>query len=305
MEETAPPTPPAWRRERLLRIGSSFTVNLPADIEREHAGAGADATLPSTPPPADTERTPLRRPPQERSTSYGALPAQTMSSISRLGRRRHIAHITIPGRKTYSTPPSPDALRSPSLSRSVTDRFRRLSQRPISAYDAPLVKDRDADADADLDAKINGIRVWYSSFTSIDWLHDAIKDSVRFSRMRRRHSLRARVRLAFDKSLGWIMVTIVGFLTAVVAFLVVRAEQWLFDLKEGYCSTNWTKAQRFCCPPVDETVLNSLEEAPCAAWRTWEDVFHSSGGTGDLIEYASYTIVAVRLECLPFIRLRS
>ncbi|KAL1701528.1 chloride channel [Schizophyllum commune] len=302
MEETAPPTPPAWRRERLLRIGSSFTVNLPADIEREHA----DATLPSVSPhepPTDTERTPLRRPaPQERSTSYGALPTQTVSSISRLGRRRHIAHITIPGRKTYSTPPSPDALRSPSLSRSVTDRFRRLSQRPISAYDAPLVKDRDhADADADLDAKINGIRVWYSSFTSIDWLHDAIKDSVRFSRLRRRHSVRARVRLAFDKSLGWIMVTIVGFLTAVVAFLVVRAEQWLFDLKEGYCSTNWTKAQRFCCPPVDETVVNPLEEAACPAWRTWEDVFHGSGGTGDLIEYASYTIVALFLAFLSCI----
>lgn len=216
-----------------------------------------------------------------------------MSSLSRLGRRRHIAHITIPGRKTYSTPPSP--LRSPS----ITERFRRLSQRPISAYDAPLVQDHGSDSD--LDAKINGIRVWYSSFTSIDWLHDAIKDSVRFSRMRRRHSLRAKLRLAFDKSLGWIMVSIVGFLTAVVAFLVVRAEQWLFDIKEGYCSDNWTKAKRFCCPPIDETVLGrriTMEEDACAAWRTWEDVWHGSGGTGDLIEYVSYTIAALILALI-------
>jgi chloride channel 3/4/5 len=127
----------------------------------------------------------------------------------------------------------------------------RYSARPKTMYDEPL-RPADGSEITDSDAKINGIRVWYTSYTSIDWLHDTIKDSLRFSRLRRRRkSLRSRIRLMFDKSLGWFIVTIVGFLSAVVAFLVVRSEQWLFDLKEGYCTTSVWKAKRFCCPHLE------------------------------------------------------
>jgi len=38
-------------------------------------------------------------------------------------------------------------------------------------------------------------------------LHDAIKDLVRFTRLRRGKSLRSHLRLLFDKSLGWIIVS--------------------------------------------------------------------------------------------------
>jgi chloride channel 3/4/5 len=180
--------------------------------------------------------------------------------------------------------------------------FSRLAaQRPISAYDAPLdPKDENAEIDADLDA--NGIRVWYSSFSSIDWLHDAIKDSVRFSRLRKRKSFRARVRLAVDKSIGWFIVTIVGFLTAIVAFLVVRSEQWLFDSKEGYCHEAWWKAKRFCCPHLDDGELNLTDsmrihatEEVCSAWRTWAEAF----GGGEFLQYISYAIIAVSVM-FPF-----
>jgi chloride channel 3/4/5 len=154
------------------------------------------------------------------------------------------------------------------------------------------------------DAKINGIRVWYSSFTSIDWLHDAIKDSLRFSRLRKRKSVRAKVRLYIDKSLGWIIVTIVGFLTAVVAFLVVRSEQLLFDWKEGYCVDGWGKSKRFCCP-AEQTAgrmaspfLTRAEEELCSAWRPWSGALSSKHGLeGEIVEYASYTSIAVSL-CL-------
>jgi chloride channel 3/4/5 len=173
--------------------------------------------------------------------------------------------------------------------------YARLSSaRPISAYDPPLTKKDDEEADAD--AKINGIRVWYSSFTSIDWLHDAIKDSLRFSRLRKRRSIRARLRLAFDKSLGWIIVTIVGFLTAIVAFLVVRSEQLLFDFKEGYCEHSWLKSKRFCCPPSQSgrPISPYASEELCEAWRSWSEVLSSSrGAEAGLVEYVSYTSIAV------------
>jgi hypothetical protein len=174
--------------------------------------------------------------------------------------------------------------------------------RPISTYDDPHVRD---DAEADADAKVNGIRVWYSSFTSIDWLHDTIKDSLRFSGLRKRKSLRDRLWLTFDKSLGWIIVTIVGFLTAVVAFLIVRTEQLLFDAKEGYCASSWWRARRFCCPHFDDEELivtsgDRLSKEMCPAWRTWADVLSRDqvANRNGALGFVSYTCIAVSVTCL-------
>lgn len=278
------PSSTTWRRERLLRIGSSPIVptfpDQPQESQNRQTGnADEDSTL------------------IQRSTrSYGTLPSpRQRPSGNNFSARRglpDIPPITLPGRNALSDPTSPT--HTPSIFRET---YSRLTQRPISAYDAP----HKGEVEVDTSTKINGIRVWYSSFSSIDWLHDAIKDSARYSRLRKRKSLRARIRLAMDRSLGWIVVTIVGFLTAIVAFLVVRAEQLMFDLKEGYCVDKWTKAKRFCCPQLDETVIflpDISTEEGCPAWRTWSSAFHFEEGEHgeEAVEYVSYAIVAVRLS---------
>ncbi len=288
------PSSTTWRRERLLRIGSSYAVpTVPNDQSAPPPDSGATAET--------TEESPLAGRPTEMSRSYGTLPVPRrklfhIKSLKSFAARRglpELPHITLPGRNALSNPGSPTY--TPSILRET---YSRLSvQRPISAYDAPLITK--GEADTDMGSKINGIRVWYSSFSSIDWMHDAIKDSARYSRLRRRKSVRARIRLAIDRSLGWIIVTIVGFLTAIVAFLVVRAEQWLFDLKEGYCGDDWSKAKRFCCPQPDETSVllpKFFTEDACPAWRTWSSVFHfREGETGEeAVEYVTYASVAVR-----------
>ncbi|CAK5281533.1 unnamed protein product [Mycena citricolor] len=252
------PSTTSWRRARLTRIGSASTLR---------------AT-----PGAESESAALR---SENGRSYGTLGPHS---------RQKPPPITLPP-NSFSSPSSP--ARSPAVSVFRDLAYSRLSQRPISAYDAPPPPEHMTDTE--VDAKINGVRVWYSSFTSIDWLHDAIKDSVRFSRLRKRKSLRARVRLALDKSLGWAIVTIVGFLTAVVAFLVVRGEQWLFDLKEGYCREGWYKAHRFCCPELADDLVNS-----CPAWRTWSEVLvHDKSSLGsEAVEYLSYSVIALGLATL-------
>ncbi|KAF8806391.1 clc channel [Phlegmacium glaucopus] len=220
--------------------------------------------------------------------------------------------------RSYGTLPSrPRILKNPPLAASIRRTLaqwglrrvqsnssailRRLS-RPVSTYDDPLHTGGNAEADAD--AKVNGIRVWYSSFTSIDWLHDVIKDSRRFSRLRKSKSLRDRLWLAFDRSLGWIIVTIVGFLTAVVAFLIVRTEQLLFDVKEGYCGSSWWKAKRFCCPHFDGKPNsirgNRLLKEMCPTWRTWADVLSRDqvAYQDGALEYITYTCIAVFLAIL-------
>jgi len=175
----------------------------------------------------------------------------------------------------------------------------RYNSRPKTMYDEPLLP-ADGGEITDSDAKTNGIRVWYTSYTSIDWLHDTIKDSLRFSRLRRRTSLRSRMRLIFDKSLGWFIVTIVGFLSAVVAFLVVRSEQWLFDLKEGYCTTSVWKAKSFCCPHLEPSdFANGITSRRfgelCPSWTPWHQFLFpdNTNNWDEAVEYISYTVIAV------------
>lgn len=285
------PSSTVWRRQRLLRIGSSNTVQ---------GVAATQGDLEATNDEDVTETTSLQN---GSGQSYGTLPSAcrrlfNKPSFNFTSRRGQIDFS--PLYRSTSNPTTP--LYSPSGFGSLA--YARLSgQRPISAYDEPLGSRNAVDPSADISAKINGIRVWYSSFSSIDWLHDAIKDSVRFSKLRKRRSFRARVRLAIDRSIGWVVVTIVGFLTAIVAFLVVRSEQWLFDAKEGYCAESWWKAKRFCCPFLEEGQASSLltpnfagtEEDGCPAWNTWAAAL-SSGQKSvktELIEYISYAAVAV------------
>ncbi|KAG1816060.1 chloride channel [Suillus subaureus] len=263
------PSDTDYRRQRLQRIGSCSTANSTNQ--------------------ADDETTALRAVPS--STSYGTLPvvrprrACTQPDIWVPHRQPTLPSLPITRSVAVSVPNSPSAF-SPTFARD-TLRSRISQQRPISAYDAQLVNFNTDTADTDIDVRTNGFRVWYSSFSSIDWLHDAIKDSVRFARLRRGKSIRSRVRLVFDKSLGWIIVSVVGFLTA----------QWLFDMKQGYCKTTWWHARHFCCPLPDE--YGSLDDH-CPAWRTWSDVFASwtgseLGGGESAIQYLTYTIIAVLL----------
>lgn len=280
------PSSPTWRRQRLLNLGQDRTSR---------------------------DETRLLHSDRLHQTSYGSLPpsASRKRSIPKLNLRRGLASlqgISIP-RISASEQSSP--VRTSPVSFRDSSGF--LRSRPVSAYDTfNFPKAAQGDGDTETDVQTNGIRVWYSSFTSIDWLHDAIKDSARQARLRRHKTLRGKFRRQIDRSIGWLIVTIVGFLTAVVAFMIVRGEQWLFDLKEGYCHDAWYKPKRFCCPITDEArplrpvFLYSNEDGGCPAWRTWADKFGPvvDGSKwivleSEAIEYVAYVIIAVsaRFAC--------
>ena len=276
------PSDLTWRRQRLLQIGNERSLPEDALLQEDLA----------------------------RTTSYGTLPPSPTAkrSGSKLNIRRGLGSlpgITLPRTFTSSSTNSPVLQHSP-LSFRERSIFRG-GPRPISAYDRPVGAGKVDTQGNDADVKTNGIRVWYSSFTSIDWLHDVIKDSARHGRLRKRKSTRGRLRRQMDRSLGWVIVTIVGFLTAIVAFMIVRSEQWLFDIKEGYCTSGWYKAKRFCCPVYDERVasvhpsfLSFTERDACSKWRLWGEVFAPvvdgnawTNFWADASEYVIYILFAV------------
>lgn len=92
--------------------------------------------------------------------------------------------------------------------------------------------------------------------------------------------------------------SVVGFLTALVAFFIVRSERWLFDFKEGHCTNGWWKAREVCCSYLESASSNKAEPT-CASWQTWDQLFdpHKGGNSWGIywaIEYISYTVAAVR-----------
>jgi hypothetical protein len=56
--------------------------------------------------------------------------------------------------------------------------------------------------------------------------------------------LRGRIAAFFDGTQGWILSALVGFLTAILAYLVDVSEAPVFDWKEGYCSTGFFTSEK-------------------------------------------------------------
>lgn len=135
-------------------------------------------------------------------------------------------------------------------------------------------------------------------------------------RLRRRRSFRGRFANSLDRSIGWIIVTLVGVISALIAFLIVRAEQWLFDVKEGFCGDAWWKAKRFCCPSaalgsdVPLFVVSGNQEHICSAWKLWGDVLGPKDDGNSpwaplqdwATEYLTYTVIAVLISSVLYIR---
>lgn len=159
----------------------------------------------------------------------------------------------------------------------------------MGTYDSPALQDDLARN------RGNGVRVGYESYMLIDWAHDWIKESFRLRRLRDENGLRGRLHNAYDRSLGWIIVVIVGVLVAITAGGVVMSEALLFDLKEGYCVADWHLAKRFCCPRRASS-MDSAKDT-CAAWVTWGDRFGSTPYTRWLAVHGVYLGVAVRHQC--------
>lgn len=121
-------------------------------------------------------------------------------------------------------------------------------------------------------------RVWYDQFTSTDWVHDSIADAFRVRDLRSRKDLRGRISAWFDGAQGWILVAIIGCITACIAYFVDVTEASIFDIKDGYCSQGWYFSKRKCC----------FAEEQCASWTSWGDVLPLSHFDKQWVDFAAY-----------------
>ncbi|KAG0021733.1 hypothetical protein BGZ80_001799 [Entomortierella chlamydospora] len=53
----------------------------------------------------------------------------------------------------------------------------------------------------------NGIRIWYHNYTTIDWIHDFVKERVRLRHLRSLGGIRGMIKNRADSLKGWVLVT--------------------------------------------------------------------------------------------------
>ncbi|KAF8466593.1 chloride channel [Kalaharituber pfeilii] len=135
-------------------------------------------------------------------------------------------------------------------------------------------------------------RVWYDQFTSTDWVHDAQKDAYRVKNLRARRDFRGRMYALFDGAQGWILVAIIGIITACVAFFVDVSENVFFDWKEGYCTKVWYLSKKRCC-------LSDTVNEFCPMWTKWSVGLTGKESQGvDFAVYILATVALATLSCL-------
>lgn len=121
-------------------------------------------------------------------------------------------------------------------------------------------------------------RTWYDQFTSTDWVHDSIADSYRVKELRSRKDFRGRVKCFFDGAQGWVLVFIIGCITAGFAYVIDVTEATMFDLKSGYCGDHWYYSKRQCCNGA----------SVCDSWHKWSR-FTDHDEDGKLwVDYAAF-----------------
>ena len=126
-------------------------------------------------------------------------------------------------------------------------------------------------------------RVWYDQFTSTDWVHDSIADAFRVRDLRARKDLRGRISAWFDGAQGWILVAIIGCITACVAFFVNISETSLFDYKEGYCKEGWYFSKRKCC----------YGQNHCPSWESWGERIGNVGIERKWVDFIAYVFFVI------------
>lgn len=131
-------------------------------------------------------------------------------------------------------------------------------------------------------------RNWYDQFTSTDWVHDSIADGARLRELRKRKDFRGRLLAAFDGAQGWILVALIGCITASIAYSVDVTEDFIFDLKEGFCTTRWFQNHESCC----------ADTLDCSGWRSWSQILSPSGTGNVWVDHGMFVLWVIILAVI-------
>lgn len=280
---------------------SRLTRNYSYDVPPEHRPVNENEDDPSTavrsvPSSPQSYRQRLVQGP-EQTTGYGSLRDQVEigETTSLLGKTyenpagtRGLSYASIPGLDTHGG----RGLATGSLRRSrhhsrTNSQIGKLAsrrasmdmERPDSVV--PSLKDG-------MSASMLDERAWYDQFTSTDWVHDSIADGARLRQLRQRKDIRGRILARVDGAQGWVLVAVIGCITAAIAYFVDVSDGFIFDLKQGFCTTRWFQSRNVCC-----------QQAPsCDDWYTWSMIFSPSDTNFEWVNFGMFVLWVVVLSVI-------
>ncbi|KAL4785490.1 chloride channel [Aspergillus varians] len=234
----------------------------------------------------------------ESHTAYESLepPLEAGETSSLLGKAKEGRMLPQRSYTTFSASSGPDmgfrhTLLAGSLRRSrhhsransTNKRFSRRGSLDEAQADSMAVSAKDAMTASFLDD-----RMWYDQFTSTDWVHDSVADGVRLRELRKRKDIRGRILALFDGAQGWILVALIGCITAAIAYFVDVSEDFVFDLKDGFCTKRWLSSRGNCC----------IDHSDCPEWRTWSELMNHDAGGSLSVDFGVYVLWSVALAVI-------
>ncbi|KAJ1980256.1 hypothetical protein H4R33_005521 [Dimargaris cristalligena] len=95
------------------------------------------------------------------------------------------------------------------------------------------------------------VRLWFDDYTTIDWIHEFVKEQIRLRTLRALRGVRGSLANMWDSIQAWLLVCIIGVVCGCLAALIDVCSEYLSDLKTGYCARDFTLGQTFCCKSVN------------------------------------------------------
>lgn len=169
---------------------------------------------------------------------------------------------------------------------------------------------------------VNGARSYYNDFTTIDWAKAYIQtnkflyevhhrknespdsendNNIASSTTSRPLSVLQKVYYDIGK---WLLIVVVAFFFALIAYFIDKTEILLVGLKHGYCKTNWFASLVSCCANISRrsssrSLAFTVLSDECPDWVSWSSYFHHNDSHGILrIDFAIYVFLTVLLALL-------
>ncbi|OUM60253.1 hypothetical protein PIROE2DRAFT_46439, partial [Piromyces sp. E2] len=121
-----------------------------------------------------------------------------------------------------------------------------------------------------------------------DWIHDYVRDKARLRKIVNKLGIKGQIFKFWDKSVGWMLVVIIGIICGVVAAGIEISSKWLFDRKLGYCKRSFALNRELCCQYI------------CDEWVTWASLFNvKDEEKGYIINWIFYGLIAVCILLEP------
>ncbi|KAI9206915.1 putative voltage-gated chloride channel [Polychytrium aggregatum] len=139
----------------------------------------------------------------------------------------------------------------------------------------------------DLDEPEDTWKEIYEDFTTIDWMRDFMRDHRRQNKIKLDNQWtgwEAQIRVIFDATQSWILISIVGVTIGVIASWIAVVAAWLTDARIGYCRADWYLTKSVCCAGLDH------HDEHCSDWIDWSTAYF--GGSFFVVNLLAYVLMS-------------